>query len=46
MDFDDLLIKSVELFERYPDVLEKYQTKFKYILVDEYQDTNRVQYIL
>lgn len=46
MDFDDLLIKSIELFERYPDVLEKYQTKFKYILVDEYQDTNRVQYIL
>lgn len=46
MDFDDLLIKSVELFEAHPDVLEKYQTKFKYILVDEYQDTNRVQYVL
>ncbi|MEN3038381.1 MAG: UvrD-helicase domain-containing protein [Candidatus Kryptonium sp.] len=46
MDFDDLLIKSIEVFERYPDVLEKYQTRFKYILVDEYQDTNRVQYIL
>ncbi|WP_234696778.1 ATP-dependent helicase [Candidatus Kryptobacter tengchongensis] len=46
MDFDDLLIKSVELFETHPDVLEKYQTKFKYILVDEYQDTNRVQYVL
>lgn len=46
MDFDDLLMKSVELFEMHPDVLEKYQTRFKYILVDEYQDTNRVQYIL
>ncbi len=46
MDFDDLLLKSVELFEYYPDVLERYQTRFKYILVDEYQDTNRVQYIL
>jgi len=46
MDFDDLLIKSIELFENHPDVLEKYQTRFKYILVDEYQDTNRVQYVL
>lgn len=46
MDFDDLLVKAIELFESYPKVLEKYQTRFKYILVDEYQDTNRVQYIL
>ncbi len=46
MDFDDLLVKTVELFETHPKVLERYQTKFKYILVDEYQDTNRVQYIL
>ncbi len=46
MDFDDLLMKAVELFENHSDVLEKYQNRFKYILVDEYQDTNRVQYIL
>ncbi|MBL7127488.1 MAG: UvrD-helicase domain-containing protein [Ignavibacteria bacterium] len=46
MDFDDLLIKPIELFKRYPDVLEKYQARFKFILVDEYQDTNKAQYIL
>jgi len=46
MDFDDLLIKPIELFKRYPDVLEKYQERFKFILVDEYQDTNKAQYIL
>jgi DNA helicase II / ATP-dependent DNA helicase PcrA len=46
LDFDDLLIKPIELFERYPEILEKYQDKFKFILVDEYQDTNRAQYIL
>ena len=44
MDFDDLLIKPVELFEKHPDVLEKYQDRFKYILIDEYQDTNHAQY--
>ncbi len=44
MDFDDLLTKTVELFENNPDVLDYYQEKFKYIMVDEYQDTNRVQY--
>ena len=44
MDFDDLLSKTVELFEKNPDVLEYYQDKFRYIMVDEYQDTNRVQY--
>lgn len=44
MDFDDLLLKVVELFEQYPDVLEKYQNRFQYIHVDEFQDTNRLQY--
>ncbi|OGH04520.1 MAG: hypothetical protein A2W22_05340 [Candidatus Levybacteria bacterium RBG_16_35_11] len=46
LDFDDLLNKTVELFKKNPQVLEKYQNKFKYILVDEYQDTNKAQYIL
>ena len=44
MDFDDLLCKAVELFEQCPDILGYYQNQFKYIMVDEYQDTNRVQY--
>lgn len=44
MDFDDLLCKTVELFEREPEILGFYQNQFKYIMVDEYQDTNRVQY--
>lgn len=44
LDFDDLLCKTVDLFEKFPDVLEYYQNKFKYILVDEYQDTNHIQY--
>lgn len=46
LDFDDLLCKTVELFEKNPDVLEYYQNKFRYILVDEYQDTNNIQYRL
>lgn len=46
VDFDDLLLKTVSLFEKNPSVLEKYQNKFRYILVDEYQDTNHAQYIL
>ncbi len=46
MDFDDLLLKPLELFSRHADVLERYQNRFAYILVDEYQDTNRVQYRL
>ena len=46
MDFDDLLLKPLELFKRQPDVLERYQYRFSHILVDEYQDTNRVQYRL
>ncbi len=44
LDFDDLLCKTVELFEKCPEVLEYYQNKFRYILVDEYQDTNNIQY--
>lgn len=46
LDFDDLIVKTVQLFEEYPDVLNKYQEWFKYILVDEYQDTNHAQYML
>ncbi len=46
MDFDDLLMITVELFGAFPDVLAQYQERFRYILVDEYQDTNRAQYIL
>ena len=46
MDFDDLLVNTVLLFERFPEVLKKYQDKYEYILVDEYQDTNLVQYRL
>ena len=44
LDFDDLLVKTVELFQRCPDVLEFYQDKFQYLMVDEYQDTNMVQF--
>ncbi len=46
LDFDDLLIKAVELFKKHPDVLSYYQDKFLYIMVDEYQDTNTVQFEL
>ena len=46
LDFDDLLMKTVVLFDSYPEILEKYQDRFKYILVDEYQDTNKSQYTL
>ena len=46
LDFDDLIVKTVQLFEEYPEVLEYYQEKFRYILVDEYQDTNHAQYKL
>ncbi|GAB3930346.1 ATP-dependent helicase [Mucilaginibacter myungsuensis] len=46
MDFDDLLFKTNELLKRYPDVLNKYQHKFKYLMVDEYQDTNFSQYLI
>ncbi|MCR9132758.1 MAG: UvrD-helicase domain-containing protein [bacterium] len=44
MDFDDLLVKPIQLFEEHPEVLEQYQDRFKYILIDEYQDTNHAQY--
>ncbi|MGO1712360.1 MAG: UvrD-helicase domain-containing protein [Senegalia sp. (in: firmicutes)] len=46
LDFDDLIGKTIELFRDNPDILKFYQKKFKYILVDEYQDTNRAQYEL
>jgi DNA helicase-2/ATP-dependent DNA helicase PcrA len=46
VDFDDILKLTVELFQAFPDVLERWQERFKYILVDEYQDTNRAQYML
>ena len=46
LDFDDLLIKPIELFKKHPDVLEQYQEMFKYVFIDEYQDTNGAQYTL
>ncbi len=46
MDFDDLLLRTNELLTRFPDVLMKYQRRFQYILVDEYQDTNHSQYLI
>ncbi|MBQ7064794.1 MAG: UvrD-helicase domain-containing protein [Firmicutes bacterium] len=46
MDFDDILMKCVQLFAQFPDVLERYQEQFRYIMVDEYQDTNAAQYRL
>lgn len=46
LDFDDLLFETVKLFRTVPDVLEKYQHRFKYVLVDEWQDTNKAQYAI
>ena len=46
VDFDDLLIKPVQIFKKYKDILEKYQNHYEYILIDEYQDTNGIQYEL
>ncbi|MDN5351090.1 MAG: ATP-dependent helicase UvrD/PcrA [Clostridiales bacterium] len=46
LDFDDLLLKTIELFKKHPDILAGYQRRFKYIHVDEYQDTNRAQYTI
>lgn len=46
LDFDDLLLKPIELFDEYPTILADYQERFHYILIDEYQDTNEVQYTL
>jgi DNA helicase-2/ATP-dependent DNA helicase PcrA len=46
LDFDDLLLKPIELFEKNEDVLEKYQNRWQYVHIDEYQDTNQAQYVL
>ncbi len=46
LDFDDIVLNTVKIFMENPDILENYQNRFKYILVDEYQDTNNVQYML
>ena len=46
LDFDDLLIKPIELFLQQPDILEHYQHRFQYLMIDEYQDTNRAQYLV
>lgn len=46
LDFDDLILKTIELFDKNPDVLQRYQERFRYIMVDEYQDTNASQYRL
>lgn len=46
LDFDDLIMLTVKLFEKYPEVLNKYQRRFRYLLIDEYQDTNHAQYRL
>lgn len=46
LDFDDLLYKTVELFQFHPDILDNYQERFRYIMVDEYQDTNHIQFLL
>src|SRR5262249_35130153 len=46
LDFDDLLLRAVEILERFPDARAQWQRRFRYIHVDEYQDTNRVQYNL
>jgi len=46
LDFDDLIMETVNLFQKTPEILDKYQNKFHYVLVDEYQDTNKAQYIL
>ncbi|HEY4695204.1 MAG TPA: UvrD-helicase domain-containing protein [Candidatus Nanoarchaeia archaeon] len=46
LDFDDLLMETVLLFEKFPEMATKYQNRFKYVLIDEYQDTNKAQYLL
>lgn len=46
LDFDDLIMKTVQLWQKHPDILDYYQNRFRYILIDEYQDTNHSQYIL
>lgn len=46
LDFDDLIMMTIKIFQKFPQVLAKYQNQFKYVLVDEYQDTNKAQYLL
>ncbi|MCO5141455.1 MAG: UvrD-helicase domain-containing protein [Oligoflexia bacterium] len=46
LDFGDLIVESVKLFKKHPEILEKYQEHFRYLMIDEYQDTNRAQYLL
>ena len=46
MDFDDLIMKTVEVMQRFPDAKARLRSRFRHILVDEYQDTNHAQYIL
>ena len=46
LDFDDIILLTVRLFREYPEVLQKYQRRYRYIMVDEYQDTNHAQYLL
>lgn len=46
LDFDDIIMKTVQLFQQFPDVLDRYQEKFKFISIDEYQDTNKAQFVL
>ncbi|NMP36649.1 MAG: UvrD-helicase domain-containing protein [Clostridiales bacterium] len=46
MDFDDIIVNTVELLRRFPEVLEYYKNKYRYVMVDEYQDTNHAQYVL
>ena len=46
VDFDDIIVLTVQIFQKYPDVLEHYQNRWRYIMVDEYQDTNHTQYLL
>ncbi|MDK6763572.1 UvrD-helicase domain-containing protein, partial [Escherichia coli] len=46
LDFDDLIMRTVEVLTSHPDIAERYRTRFRHILVDEYQDTNHAQYVL
>ena len=46
LDFDDIILLTVKLFQQFPEVLQKYQSRYRYIMVDEYQDTNHAQYLL
>ena len=46
LDFDDIILLTVKLFQQFPEVLQKYQRRYRYIMVDEYQDTNHAQYLL